>query len=183
LVCHIPAVFKIFPRLANRKCPFREIFRLARAWPNPKLEGVSTTIEVAAGVVYRDGRLLIAQRPPGAHLGGTWEFPGGKRAPRESFEECLHRELKEELGIEVSVADLFETVTHAYPEKTVCLRFYRCRWARHEPRALGCSDWRWVWPEALGNFEFPAADARLVQRLIVEPPLSIFELRTPNSKD
>ncbi len=58
-------------------------------------------IEVAAGLVFRDGKLLIARRPRQSHLGGMWEFPGGKREEGESFEECLHRELAEELGIEV----------------------------------------------------------------------------------
>src|SRR5262245_45725195 len=60
-------------------------------------------IEVAAGLVFRGGKVLITQRRPDDHLGGLWEFPGGKREPNETFEQCLHRELKEELGIEVHV--------------------------------------------------------------------------------
>src|SRR3954468_16443849 len=72
-------------------------------------------IEVAAGLVFRSGKLLITQRYPEAHLGGLWEFPGGKREPQESFSECLQRELMEELGIEVEVLDLVETITHEYP--------------------------------------------------------------------
>src|SRR5262245_15313555 len=79
-------------------------------------------IEVAAGVVFRDGQVLITQRRPGDHLGGLWEFPGGKREPGETFEVCLQRELKEELGIEVDVGEWLDSVTHAYPEKTVHLR-------------------------------------------------------------
>jgi 8-oxo-dGTP diphosphatase len=54
-----------------------------------------------------------------------WEFPGGKREPGETFEQCLVREIREELGVEISVGKLFESVTHAYPEKTVHLGFYR----------------------------------------------------------
>src|SRR5712692_8874159 len=77
--------------------------------------------EVAAGLVFRDGRLLITQRQAGAHLGGLWEFPGGKREGPESFQACLRRELREELGIEVEVGELVETITHQYPEKTVGL--------------------------------------------------------------
>src|SRR5882762_10747566 len=101
-------------------------------------------IEVAAGLVFRDGKLLITQRPAGGHLAGLWEFPGGKREPRETFEQCLQRELKEELGIEVEVHEPIESLTHDYPEKTVHLRFFRCRWKRREPRALGCPAFRWV---------------------------------------
>lgn len=126
---------------------------------------MSPCVEVAAGLVFRGGKLLITQRPPAAHLGGLWEFPGGKREPDETFEACLARELLEELGIEVAVGDLLESLTHDYPEKTVCLRFYRCRWVRHEPRPIGCPAFEWVGPEALADHVFPAADARLLGRL------------------
>src|SRR6185369_17339571 len=81
-------------------------------------------IEVAAGLVFCEGKLLITQRNADTHLGGLWEFPGGKREPGESFEQCLIRELHEELGIEVTVRELVESLTHAYPEKTVLLRFH-----------------------------------------------------------
>ena len=63
------------------------------------------TLDVAAALVFRDGKLLITQRYADAHLGGLWEFPGGKREPNESFEVCLARELREELDIEVVVGD------------------------------------------------------------------------------
>ncbi len=129
------------------------------------------TIEVAAGLVFRDGRLLITQRPAGSHLAGLWEFPGGKREPDESFEACLQRELREELGIEVVVETLLEALTHDYPEKRVHLKFYRCDWREHEPRALGCAAWAWVRKEDLSQYEFPAADARLLERLREEAAL------------
>src|SRR5438132_14172490 len=96
------------------------------------------SIEVAAGLVFRDGQLLITQRPRDDHLGDLWEFPGGKREPGETLEQCLRRELREELGIEIAVGELLDFVTHEYPEKTVHLKFYRCAWRRHEPRALDC---------------------------------------------
>src|SRR6185369_202540 len=85
-------------------------------------------IEVAAGVVFRDGRVLITQRRPGGHLGGLWEFPGGKRESGETFARCLRRELMEELGIEAEVGECLGSVTHRYPGKTVRLKFYRCAW-------------------------------------------------------
>jgi mutator protein MutT len=123
------------------------------------------TIEVSAALVFRDGRLLITQRPAGGHLAGLWEFPGGKREPTESFEQALHRELREELGIEVEVGNLVESITHEYPEKSVHLRFFRCIWKRHEPQAIECADWRWIGSDELGKFQFPAADARLLEKL------------------
>jgi mutator protein MutT len=122
-------------------------------------------IDVSAGLVFRDGKLLVTQRPHAGHLGGLWEFPGGKRRAEETFEQCLHRELKEELGIEVDVHELVESITHEYPEKTVRLEFFRCSWRRHEPQALGCPAFHWIGREELARFEFPAADARLLERL------------------
>ena len=122
-------------------------------------------IDVAAALVFREGKLLITQRHAEAHLGGLWEFPGGKREQDETFEQCLVREIREELGVEISVGELFESVTHAYPEKTVHLRFYRCRWTQHEPQPLGCPDFKWVTAPDLKDYAFPAADARLLDRL------------------
>ena len=129
------------------------------------------TIDVAAALIFRRGKLLIAQRPEGGHLGGLWEFPGGKREPRETFEECLARELREELGIEAEVGELLESLTHDYPERTVQLKFFRCRLKQHEPQPLGCPALKWVGAGELGNYAFPAADARLLQRLEQSPEL------------
>jgi len=122
-------------------------------------------IDVAAALLFRDYKLLITQRPAHAHLGGLWEFPGGKRENSETFRECLARELREELGIEVVVGELIESVVHTYPEKTVRLEFFRCRWERNEPRPLGCPAFRWVGAEELEQYAFPDADAGLIQRL------------------
>ena len=122
-------------------------------------------IEVAAGVVFCDGRVLITQRRPDDHLGGFWEFPGGKRESGETFAECLQRELKEELGIEVEVGEWLDSVTHTYPEKTVHLRFYRCAWRKHEPRVLGCQAFAWVTASQLSQYAFPPADETLLRKL------------------
>ena len=123
-------------------------------------------IEVAAGLVFRAGKLLITQRYSDAHLGGLWEFPGGKRHANETFEACLHRELMEELGIEVAVGELIESIEHSYPEKTVLLKFFRCEWLRHEPQAFGCPAFVWITPDELANYQFPPADARLLRKLL-----------------
>lgn len=122
-------------------------------------------IDVAAGLVFRKGELLITQRQAQTHLGGLWEFPGGKREPSETFEQCLVRELLEELGIEVSIGPLIHSLTHAYPEKTVRLNFYRCDLLRGEPQSLGCADFRWVRADQLKDFQFPPADERLLDML------------------
>lgn len=122
-------------------------------------------IEVAAGLIFRSGKLLLTQRHADAHLGGLWEFPGGKREPGESFEQCLARELREELGVEVSVGELFESVIHAYPEKTVHLKFYLGGLVRGEPQPIGCAALAWASQSELAAYKFPAADEGLLEKI------------------
>jgi len=128
-------------------------------------------IEVAAGLVFRAGKLLITQRALESHCGGLWEFPGGKREPGESFEQCLRRELLEELDMDVRVGNQIDCVVHEYPEKCVELHFYRCEWLAKEPRLIECRDLAWVLPDQLSQYTFPAADACLVTQLSRMPEL------------
>jgi mutator protein MutT len=125
----------------------------------------SKVIEVSAALIFRNGKLLITQRRADTHLGGLWEFPGGKREPDETFEQCLVRELREELGIEVEVGGLFEEISHAYAEKTVRLKFFVCKLISGRPKTLDCAAFKWVDKTELAGFEFPAADARLLEKL------------------
>lgn len=124
---------------------------------------------MAAGLIFHDGRLLITQRPPGSHLAGLWEFPGGKRDPDESWESCLHRELHEELGVRVAVEELYEEIDFDYPGKRVKLRFYLARLIEGEPKPLECAALRWIGPEGLDTHSFPDADALLLQRIRADP--------------
>jgi mutator protein MutT len=130
--------------------------------PSPATRHV---IDVSAALIFRDGKLLITRRHSHAHLGGLWEFPGGKREPGETFAQCLVREIREELGVTIAVGELLESITHAYPDKTVRLEFFVCRLQAGEPEPLGCDALRWVARSGLANYEFPAADARLLEKL------------------
>lgn len=125
-------------------------------------------IDVAAGLVFRAGCLLITQRPAGTHLAGLWEFPGGKLQAGESWETALVRELREEIDFEVFPGGLYEEIVHAYPEKTVRLRFYRCRAGQGEPRAIECAALAWISKDELTSYAFPAADARLLEQLAAD---------------
>jgi len=123
------------------------------------------TIEVSAALIFRSSQLLITRRHASSHLGGLWEFPGGKREPGETFEQCLVREIREELGVEIAVGEPFAEIRHTYPEKSVHLKFFVCRLLSGEPRPLDCAAIQWVGRFELDAYEFPAADAQLLQTL------------------
>jgi mutator protein MutT len=106
----------------------------------------------------------VTRRPPGVHLAGMWEFPGGKIDPDESHVAALRRELREELGVDADVGELVHETTHAYADLTVALYFYRCRLVG-EPRPLLGQEMRWVPREELPSLGFPAADAELIDLL------------------
>ena len=128
-------------------------------------------VRVAAGLVFDGGRLLITQRPAEKHLGGLWEFPGGKLDTGESYPDCLRRELREELGIEVAVGPMLAAIEHAYPEKTVRIHFYRCALTSGVPTAIECADLEWITADQLDQFVFPPADAALLGELKSLPEL------------
>jgi mutator protein MutT len=121
-------------------------------------------VVVTAAIVERDGRFLVSRRPPGVHLEGLWEFPGGKCDPGESLQACLERELREELGAASRIGDEVMDVAHAYPERIVELHFFRCE-LLEDPRPLLGQELRWVSREGLAQLSFPPADAELIERL------------------
>jgi A/G-specific adenine glycosylase len=121
--------------------------------------------DIAAGVIWRGDQFLISKRHTDDLLGGLWELPGGKQESGETLEECLAREVREELGIEIAVGDLLMTVRHAYTHFRVTLHVFHCRYLCGEPQALDCADWRWVRLDELDNFAFPAANRRILTAL------------------
>jgi A/G-specific adenine glycosylase len=121
---------------------------------------------IGVGVVFNDrGQVLIDQRLEEGLLGGLWEFPGGKQEPGEAIEATIARELREELAIEVAVGEALIRVDHAYSHKRLRFEVHCCRWLSGEPQALACQQWRWVDPADLGNYPFPAANARIIAAL------------------
>ena len=120
---------------------------------------------VSAGVVVRDGRVMLCRRRPEVHNGLKWEFPGGKLEPGESPEAALRRELDEELDIRVRVDRICDAVLYHYPGKAVLVLFYLCAIENGEPRPVDCDAVQWVAPEALPNYDFSGADAEFVRRL------------------
>lgn len=122
-------------------------------------------VVVAAAVIERDGRILLTQRMPKAHLPGMWEFPGGKLEPGESAAAGLERELAEELGIRVLAARPLLALRHDYPELRVELAALLVERYAGEPAGLEGQAVKWVRPAELYTHEMLPADRPIVDRL------------------
>ena len=119
---------------------------------------------VACALVDADGRVLVAERPPGRAMAGLWEFPGGKLGPGETPEGCLIRELEEELGITTDAACLAPLTFASFPYETfhLLMPLYVCRVWRGEPRPREGQAIRWLRPRQLRALPMPPADKPLI---------------------
>ncbi len=125
----------------------------------------TSVVEVALALVRRQGYLLITRRPAHTHLGGLWEFPGGKCRAGESPEECAERETLEEVGVRCRAVRRRATIEFTYPERTVRLYPIECEYVAGDPRPLEVAEWAWVAPAELTAYPFPPANAGLIQDL------------------
>jgi mutator protein MutT len=120
---------------------------------------------IGAAVIWRDGKILIDRRKPGGTLGGLWEFPGGKLEPGETISQCITREIREELGIEITVGQELIVLEHTYEKFTVLLHVHHCAHKSGEPQPIECDEIRYVGLDELNHYEFPAANIQIIQAL------------------
>ncbi|MBL0061746.1 MAG: A/G-specific adenine glycosylase [bacterium] len=114
--------------------------------------------DIGAAIVRKNGRILITKRPEKGLLGGLWEFPGGKKERGETLEECVRREMREELDIQVEVGTQIASVKHAYTHFKITLHCFECKHVGGEVKLLHVTDAKWVRPSELRNYAFPKAD-------------------------
>jgi A/G-specific adenine glycosylase len=143
-------------------CQAQALGRVA-AIPARRPRRVVPHYAVTAAVIWQEGRLLLTQRREDKMLGGMWEFPGGKCEDGESLEDCLRREIREELALEIEVGDALTTVRHAYTHLRITLHAFECRLLAGTPQAIGCQDWRWVRVHELSGFPLSVADQRIAE--------------------
>ena len=120
---------------------------------------------VALALVHRAGRWLVSRRPQDAHLGGFWEFPGGKCAEGEAFEAAALRELREECAVEAKVDAALEPVRCEYADRVVDLAPIVCHWTAGEGVALASDECRWVTLDELTALTMPAVNAQIIAQL------------------
>jgi len=133
-----------------------------------KGEGEKPCFQVTAGVICRQGKVLIARRPKGSHLEGYWEFPGGKQEKGESLENCLEREIEEELGLRVRADQYLLTVNHDYGSRHISLHFFFCSLLEGEARATEGQEIKWVNSVDLKKYHFPPPDKKVIEILSIQ---------------
>ena len=126
--------------------------------------GDTSSVRVVAAVICHEGAVLLRRRPPGAHLAGLWEFPGGKIEWGETPQVALARELREEIGVGIEVISPILNVTYQYPDRRVALSFFHCR-IPGDQTPMGSDSLCWVRPEDLRFESSPPANAELIRFL------------------
>ena len=122
--------------------------------------------DVVAALIWDNGRFMICQRPGHKARGLLWEFVGGKTDPGETMEEALIRECREELGITVSVGDVYMQVVHDYPDILIRLTLFHCTIVEGIPKLLEHNDLKWILPSQIPEFDFCPADEDILARII-----------------
>jgi len=121
---------------------------------------------IGVGVIWnQQGQILIDRRRPTGVLGGFWEFPGGKIETGETVEECIKREIWEELGIVIEVGKHLITIAHTYAHLNVTLIVHHCQYTDGVPQPIECDEIRWVNLEELDEFNFPEANFQIIAAL------------------
>lgn len=120
---------------------------------------------VAAAVILDGDRVLITQRKKGSNQELKWEFPGGKVEDRENPEQCIIREIKEELNMDIVVQDIFKVVMHTYVDRSILLLAYLCRHTGGDLIPLGCKDFSWISVSRLMQFDLAEADIPVAVKL------------------
>ena len=121
--------------------------------------------EVTAAIIIKDNKVLIAQRASDENLAGKWEFPGGKTEQGETPPECLKREIREELEVDIEVLDFFGESIYAYYNGTIKLMAFWCKWISGEFTLNVHSNLAWVNRQELDLYDFAPADVPLVDKL------------------
>lgn len=144
---------------------------------------MNSITEVTAGIIINKKRVLVAQRLPGSHMELKWEFPGGKIKKGESRENCLIRELKEELGVDIQILKFFETVEFSYPEKDIRLHFFICTIKKGIPVGHHCRSFIWANKENLKNIDFLPADRVIINKVARLISKSVSKISRANKEE
>jgi A/G-specific adenine glycosylase len=152
-------------------CPLTSACRVfqenvVERYPKKDRKKAVPTHDLAAGVVYKKGRVLLLRRPDKGFLGGLWEFPEGRRRPHETAPEACRRSIKDATGLTVAVEEPVTRVRHAYTHFKIAMDVFTCRWVQGRVRLNGSSAFRWVRVGELQDFPLPGAMKKVLLHLL-----------------
>jgi A/G-specific adenine glycosylase len=151
-------------------CPLREECRanllgIQEQRPVLKPKAMVPHYTVTAGVVWQNGKVLLAKRPSHGLLGGMWEFPGGKIEADESLQDCLRREIREELGVEIRVGESYGVYQHAYTHFRITLHAFLCEISDGKPKPIEAAELAWVEPVDLAHYPMGKVDRQIASKI------------------
>ena len=159
----------------NPKCTICPVSKFCKALVNNFVDKYPVKIKpakkphynIAAGIIWNKGQILISKRRENGLLGGLWEFPGGKIEKGENAQTCIIREVKEELGVLVQPTSFLKQIKHAYTHFSITMDAYHCDYLQGTPQSIGCDNWKWITPEEIRLLPFPKANHKLFDKIIV----------------
>ena len=128
-----------------------------------------SVLVVTAALIRKNDKILIAQRKPNDSLGGLWELPGGKLEPGEREEDCIRREIREELDFGITVLQKLGIFQKEFSKRIIELHVFECRYAGGQPKAIECADWRWVNVAELPDFEYSEFEWFIIKTVLNLP--------------
>ena len=149
------------------QCPFSKnclafINNKTTLYPKKSAKQKKPHYDVVVGMIYKADKFLISQRHNKGLLGGLWELPGGKKNKNEKNQECLKREIKEELGILIDVGEKIGEVQHVYSHFKINLLGYTCKHKKGNPKPLASQKIKWVDLKSINDFAFPRSTIKLL---------------------
>jgi len=121
--------------------------------------------EVVVGIIWKNDKILISKRKPGGLLGGLWEFPGGKMQNNETKEECIRREVKEELNININPYQYINSINHAYSHFSISMHAFHCHLISGSAKAVTCDNFMWTKVDNIVKLPFPKANHKIFNDL------------------
>ena len=130
-------------------------------YPMKSLKKIKPSYDVRVGVIYKNNKFLISKRKKEGLLGGLWELPGGKKRKNETNYDCLHREIKEELNIDIKIQNKIGIIKHEYSHFKINLIGYNCNYKKGNIKPLTSDGLAWIINKNIKNFAFPKSTIKL----------------------
>ena len=139
-------------------------------FPLKKQKKIKPHYEVVVAIIWSNNKILISKRPHNKMLGGLWEFPGGKIEADETKKDCVKREIKEELDLNINPYKYIQSITHSYTHFSIEMHAYHCTIVSGLPKSIGCEDFKWIEKNEIFSLPFPKANHKIFSQIPITQP-------------